>query len=86
MTIRAKDFFEKEMGCMTFGAFLTAVRTNADLSQVDLGRRLEISRSMVYDIEKGRVTVIPVLPSVAHLLRHPGVSLGKVQSRCINRT
>ena len=61
MTIRAKNFFEKEMGPMTFGAFLTAVRTSLDVTQADLARRLKVSRSMVCDIEKGRVIVSPGL-------------------------
>ena|SRR3990167_5517600 len=58
---KASDFFEKEMGPMTFGDFLTAARLAMDLSQSDLARRLKVSRSMICDIEKGRVTVSPTL-------------------------
>ncbi len=46
---------------MTFGAFLTAVRVNMGHSQVELARRLKVSRSMICDIEKGRVLVSPAL-------------------------
>ena len=59
--VRAAAFFEKEMGPMTFGAFLSSVRTMLDLSQADLARRLKVSRSMICDIEKGRVVVSPAL-------------------------
>lgn len=59
--LRADTFFEKEMGPMTFGAFLTSVRTMLDLSQAELARRLKVSRSMICDIEKGRVLVSPTL-------------------------
>jgi DNA-binding XRE family transcriptional regulator len=61
MSTKAKDFFEQEMGPMTFGAFVVAARSNMDLSQSDLARKLKISRSMVCDIEKGRVLVSPTL-------------------------
>jgi len=61
MSTKAADFFEKEMGLMTFGTFLTAVRSNLGLSQTELARRLKVSRSMVCDIEKGRVVVSPKL-------------------------
>ena len=59
--INTKAFFERELGPMTFGSFLTAVRTNLDMSQSDLARKLKVSRSMVCDIEKGRVQVSPAL-------------------------
>lgn len=49
------------MGPMTFGAFLTAVRANMNLSQAELARRVKVSRSMICDIEKGRVLVSPAL-------------------------
>ncbi len=55
--ILAQDFFEKELGPMTFGTFLTAARISLCLSQVELAKKLKVSRSMVCDIEKGRVMV-----------------------------
>lgn len=55
--VKASTFFEKELGPMTFGAFLTAARLSMELSQSELARRLKLSRSMVCDIEKGRVIV-----------------------------
>jgi transcriptional regulator with XRE-family HTH domain len=59
--VELESFFEKQMGPMTFGTFLTSVRTMLGLSQAELARRLKTSRSMVCDIEKGRVTVSPAL-------------------------
>ena len=63
MTTNTKTtaFFEKAMGPMTFGAFVTAARTMLNLSQIELARKLKVSRSMVCDIEKGRVLVSPEL-------------------------
>lgn len=58
---RALDFFENEMGPMTFGAFLISARHAIGISQSQLARRLKISRSMVCDMEKGRVLVSPRL-------------------------
>lgn len=59
--INALEWFEKEMGPMTFGTFLTAVRAMLDLSQSELARKLKVSRSMICDIEKGRVVASPAL-------------------------
>jgi len=63
MSTRAKAslFFEKEMGPMTFGTFLTGARLTSGLSQSQLARKLKVSRSMICDIEKGRVVVSPAL-------------------------
>lgn len=58
---RVKDFFNQEMGPMTFGAFLHSARLSMDLAQAELARRLKISRSMICDIEKGRLLVSPAL-------------------------
>lgn len=61
MTIRARDFFEKKLGPATFGGFLSAVRELLEISQSDLARKLKVRRSMICDIEKGRVLVSPAL-------------------------
>lgn len=59
--MKASDFFEKELGPMTFGAFLTAVRSLLEITQAELARKIKVSRSMICDIEKGRVLVSPAL-------------------------
>jgi DNA-binding XRE family transcriptional regulator len=59
--VKAEEFFEKAMGPMTFGDFLVGVRQSMNVSQADLARKLKVSRSMICDIEKGRVLVSPAL-------------------------
>jgi DNA-binding XRE family transcriptional regulator len=61
MSTKAKTFFEKNLGPMTFGTFLTGMRTTLDMSQSELAKKLKVSRSMICDIEKGRVFVAPTL-------------------------
>jgi len=59
--IKAEAFFEDEMGPMTFGTFLVGVRHTMNISQVELARKLSVSRSMICEIEKARVLVSPAL-------------------------
>ena len=56
---RAADLLEKNIGPLTFGMFLNAARTNLDMTQTEMGRKLGISKSSVCDIEKGRHLVSP---------------------------
>ncbi|MBI4404788.1 MAG: helix-turn-helix transcriptional regulator [Deltaproteobacteria bacterium] len=57
---------------MTFGTFLTAARLSMDLTQAELARKLKVSRSMICDIEKGRVLVSPALATkIARLAGFP---------------
>lgn len=70
--VKASIFFEKEMGPMTFGAFLTGARNTMSLSQAQLARKLKVSRSMICDVEKGRVLVSPALAvKIARLAGFP---------------
>ena len=46
-------------GPLTFGAALEAVRVTDEVTQVELARRMKISRSHLCDIEKGRRFVRP---------------------------
>ena len=57
----ARELLEKSVGPLTFGMFLNAARTNLDLTQIEMGRKLGISKSSVCDIEKGRHLVSPKL-------------------------
>ena len=54
MGTRAKGFFEREFGPLTFSKLARAARTSLDLTQTEMGKRLGISKSVVCDIEKGR--------------------------------
>lgn len=57
----AKELFERELGPLCFGDFLLASRTNLDLTQEQMGKKLGMSRSVICDIEKGRQLVSPKL-------------------------
>jgi len=46
-------------GPLTLGGLLEAIRLGDEISQSELAERLEISRSHLCDIEKGRKTVSP---------------------------
>lgn len=46
-------------GPLTLGDLLRAIRLGEEQSQTDLANRLEISRSHLCDIEKGRKSVAP---------------------------
>lgn len=70
--IKAKNLFEKEMGPMTFGAFLATARLSLDMTQTELAQRLKVSRSMMCDIEKGRVNAsVALAVKIAKLAGFP---------------
>lgn len=51
----AKGFLEGiSGGPLTFGEMIHSIRQADEISQTDLARRMEISRAMLCDIEKGR--------------------------------
>ena len=58
---RIVDALEKELGPMSFAGFIRGARASKDLSQVDMAKKLGISRSTLCDIEKGRHLVSPGL-------------------------
>ncbi len=60
-TKRAIPFLEKEVGELTFGMFLRVARGQLELSQVEMARKLKISRGTLCDLEKGRQLVSPSL-------------------------
>jgi DNA-binding XRE family transcriptional regulator len=45
---------EKELGPLSFGGFLRSARTMKDMSQTEMAKFLDISKSTLCDIEKGR--------------------------------
>lgn len=54
MYIDAKKWFEKEVGPLTLGKLLWAIRKSDELSQEAFAKTLKISKSHLCDIEKGR--------------------------------
>jgi transcriptional regulator with XRE-family HTH domain len=65
MTIKKKKsdamkFLEKlNGGPLTFGSMIESIRQCDEISQVDLAKRMSLSRAYLCDIEKGRRPVSP---------------------------
>lgn len=53
----ANPILEKLNGPLTFGAFILGIRTTMDLSQVEMAKKLGISKAALCEIEKGRTFV-----------------------------
>ncbi len=58
---RVVDAIERELGPTSFAGFIRGARASKDLSQVDMAKKLGMSRSTLCDIEKGRHLVSPGL-------------------------
>ncbi len=48
---------ESKYGIFTFGQLINSLRRSDEFSQVELAKKMKISKSMLCDIEKGRRTV-----------------------------
>lgn len=55
----ARQIFEKNHGQFTFATFMLGCRTTLDLTQVEMAKKLGISKSALCEIEKGRTLVSP---------------------------
>ncbi|MBL6989162.1 MAG: helix-turn-helix domain-containing protein [Bacteriovoracaceae bacterium] len=65
---------EKDLGEMSFGMFLRVTRKSMELTQVDMAKKLKISRGTLCDIEKGRQLVSPKLAfQIAKTCKFPEV-------------
>jgi DNA-binding XRE family transcriptional regulator len=53
----ARSVLESMTGPYTFAMFMRSARTTLDLSQVEMAKKLGITRSSLCDIEQGRVLV-----------------------------
>ena len=73
MSIKSKTFLKQlESRRFTFGGMLTHLRKSAGVSQVDLARRMGVSKGLVCDIEKGRrYASIKLSLAVAKALKFP---------------
>ena len=49
--------FESKYGALTFGQMINSLRVADEFSQIDLAKKMKISRAMLCDIEKGRRVV-----------------------------
>ena len=57
----AREILEKNLGPLTFGMYFRVARDLLELTQEEMGKKLNISRSAVCEIEKGRHLVSPKL-------------------------
>ncbi len=57
MTIKAKEYLEKEQGRLTLGRTLRAIRLGEEESQTDFASKLGISTQYLCDLEHGRKIV-----------------------------
>ena len=55
----ANQVFEKVHGPFSFATFMLGIRTTLDLSQVEMAKKLGISKAALCEIEKGRTHVSP---------------------------
>lgn len=56
----ANQVFEKNYGPFSFATFMLGIRTTLELSQVEMARKLRISKAALCEIEKGRTLVSPL--------------------------
>lgn len=61
ITKKAAEILRKEVGEASFGSFLRAARTAMDATQTEMASVLNVSKSVICDIEKGRQLVSPTL-------------------------
>lgn len=55
----ARQIFEKINGPFTFATFMVGSRTTLNLTQVEMSKKLGISKAALCEIEKGRTLVSP---------------------------
>lgn len=59
----AKKVFEKIHGPFSFATFMLGIRTTLGLSQVEMAKKLGISKAALCEVEKGRTLVSPLTAS-----------------------
>ncbi len=59
----AGKIFEKAQGQLSFATYMLGIRTTMGLSQVEMAKRLGISKAALCEIEKGRTLVSPMAAS-----------------------
>ncbi len=62
-TKEAGKVFEKVHGPFSFATFMLGIRTTLGLSQVDMAKKLGISKAALCEVEKGRTLVGPLAAS-----------------------
>ena len=59
MTIKAKEYLEKERGRLTLGRTLRSIRLGEEESQTDFSKKLGVSTQYLCDLEHDRKIVSP---------------------------
>lgn len=54
---KANQIFERKHGPFSFATFMVGIRTTLCLSQVDMAKKLGISKAALCELEKGRTLV-----------------------------
>jgi transcriptional regulator with XRE-family HTH domain len=81
MTIKdANQVLEKLSGPLTFAKFILGIRTTMDLSQVEMAKKLGISKAALCEVEKGRTFVSA--ESAAGYARKAGFSVALALECC----
>lgn len=58
MTIKeAEKVYEKTHGPLSFATYMLGIRTTLDLSQVEMAKKIGISKAALCEVEKGRTLV-----------------------------
>lgn len=77
----ARQVFEKIDGSFTFAIFMVGIRTTLDLSQVQMAKKMGISKAALCEIEKGRTLVSPA--AAVRYARKAGFSEGVALEACL---
>ena len=79
MSIKTKKILRNlTKGPFTFGQLLLSLRKADEVTQVELARRLNVSKGLVCDIEKGRrLAYIHLAAQIAKIMGYPEVVMIK---------
>lgn len=77
----ANSIFEKVAGPFTFAKFMLGIRTTLNLTQVQLAKKLGISKAALCEIEKGRTLVSA--SSAARYAKKAGFSTTAALEACL---
>ena len=79
MSIKTKKILRKlNKGSFTFGQLLLSLRKADEVTQAELARRLNVSKGLVCDIEKGRrLASIHLAAQIAKVMGYPEVVMIK---------
>lgn len=80
-TKNASQSIEKIMGPFTFATYILGVRTTLNLTQVQMAKKIGISKAALCEIEKGRTLVSP--QAAARYAKKAGFSITLALESCL---